>query len=101
MIRNKAGIEIPTSLEDWCDPGRMALIVYDMQVGICRQVEGSGAIIERVGTVLEAARTAGMRVAFTRHLSLPRRWMWRDAAAHRNGLAATGRCGRGRALVPA
>jgi len=75
MIRNKAGIEIPTSLEEWCDPRRMALIVYDMQVGICRQVKGSGAIIERVGTVLEAARTAGMRVAFTRHLSLPRRWM--------------------------
>ena len=66
---------LPTTLEGWCDPRRTALLVYDMQVGICRQVEGAAAIVERTGTVLEAARSAGMRVAFTRHLSLPRKWM--------------------------
>jgi nicotinamidase-related amidase len=75
MIRTKAGLRIPISLEEWCDPGRTALVVYDMQVGICCQVDGASALIERVGTVLDAARSAGMRVAFTRHLSLPRRWM--------------------------
>ncbi|MBZ9885151.1 cysteine hydrolase [Mesorhizobium sp. CA10] len=53
----------------------MALVVYDMQVGICRQIEGAAAIVERTGTALEAARSAGMRVAFTRHLSLPKKWM--------------------------
>ena len=75
MIRSSEGIEIPATLKEWCDPRRMALVVYDMQVGICRQVEGAAAIVERTGTVLEAARSAGMRVAFTRHLSLPRKWM--------------------------
>ncbi|RWA60079.1 cysteine hydrolase [Mesorhizobium sp.] len=75
MIRSSEDIEIPTSLAEWCDPRRMALVVYDMQIGICRQVEGAATIIERTGTALEAARSAGMRVAFTRHLSLPKRWM--------------------------
>ena len=28
------GLKIPTNLEDCCDPRRMALLVYDMQVGI-------------------------------------------------------------------
>jgi nicotinamidase-related amidase len=77
MIRTRHGLEIPSSLKDWCDPERMALVVYDMQVGICRQVSGSAMVVERVGQALEAARTAGMRVAFTRHLSLPQRWMGR------------------------
>ncbi|MBZ9850968.1 cysteine hydrolase [Mesorhizobium sp. CA14] len=75
MIRSGEGIEIPQRLAEWCDPRRMALIVYDMQVGICRQIEGAAAIVERAGTALEAARSAGMRVAFTRHLSLPKKWM--------------------------
>ncbi|MER8421804.1 cysteine hydrolase [Mesorhizobium sp. M1329] len=75
MIRSSDGIEIPASLAEWCDPRRTALVVYDMQVGICHQVAGAATIIERTGTVLEAARVAGMRVAFTRHLSLPRKWM--------------------------
>lgn len=75
MIRSSEDIEIPASLAEWCDPRRMALVIYDMQVGICRQIAGAADIVERTGSVLEAARSAGMRVAFTRHLSLPRRWM--------------------------
>lgn len=75
MIRSRHGIELPTTLAEWCDPQRAALIVYDMQVGICAQVAGSDVIIKRTAMALEAARTAGMRVAFTRHLSLPRKWM--------------------------
>ena len=75
MIRSSEGIEIPNTLVEWCEPHRMALVVYDMQVGICRQVAGAAEIVERTGIVLEAARSAGMRVAFTRHLSLPRKWM--------------------------
>ena len=75
MIRSREGIDIPTSLAEWCDPTRMALVVDDMQVGICRQVAGATEIVERTGIVLEAARSAGMRVAFTRHLSLPLKWM--------------------------
>lgn len=75
MITSAEGIAIPTSLDEWCDPHRMALIVYDMQVGVCRQIADVQAVIDRVGTALQAARGAGMRVAFTRHVSLPRKWM--------------------------
>lgn len=75
MIQSKHGIQIPATLAEWCDPERTALIVYDMQVGICAQVPGAKEIIKRSATVLDAARTAGMRVAFTRHVSLPLRWM--------------------------
>ena len=31
------GLDIPQSLHDVCDPKRLALIVYDMQVGIVNQ----------------------------------------------------------------
>ena len=66
---------LPASFEGWCDPGRTALLVYDMQVGICRQLPQAPAIVARCAVALEAARAAGMRVAFTRHLSCPKRWM--------------------------
>ncbi len=69
------GLTIPTTIEELCDPSRMALLVYDMQAGITSQVKDGAAITERAGRALEAARTAGMRVAFTRHLSMPKSWM--------------------------
>jgi nicotinamidase-related amidase len=72
------GLDLPATLDDWADPTRTALLVYDMQVGICRQVE-SAAIIANVQRVLAVARAAGMRTIFTRHLSLPRKLMGRMA----------------------
>jgi nicotinamidase-related amidase len=69
------GLNIPQTLEDVCDPSRMALIVYDMQVGIVNQIKNAQPIIERVVQVLNAARAAGIRVLFTRHMSLPRELM--------------------------
>ena len=68
-------LDIPQTLEDACDPSRMALIVYDMQVGICGQLADSAVVIAQVGRVLRAARAAGMRVFFTRHMALPRELM--------------------------
>jgi nicotinamidase-related amidase len=50
----------------------MALLVYDMQVGILKQLPDGTAVITRVVRVLEAAREAGLRVIFTRHMSLPK-----------------------------
>jgi biuret amidohydrolase len=75
MMRSSTGMDIPATLVEWCDPARMALVVYDMQVGICRQIKDSGDVIERAAEVLDAARSANMRVAFTRHVSLPHKWM--------------------------
>lgn len=62
-------------LEDVCDPARLALVVYDMQVGIANQIENGRQITERVVQVLDAARAAGIRVLFTRHMSLPKELM--------------------------
>ena len=69
------GLEIPQTLEDVCDPARLALVVYDMQVGIVNQIENGQQITEKVVQVLEAARRAGVRVLFTRHMSLPKELM--------------------------
>ena len=65
------GLEIPESLEDAVDPRRLALVVYDMQVGILRQIERAQKVTENAVKVVEAARSAGVRVVFTRHMSLP------------------------------
>ena len=65
------GLEIPQTLQEVCNPQRMALLVYDMQVGIVRHVPDADAFVARVVGVVDAARQAGMRVIFARHLSLP------------------------------
>ena len=65
------GLEIPESLEDAVDPRRLALVVYDMQVGILSQIERAQDVTTNAVKVVEAARSAGVRVVFTRHMSLP------------------------------
>jgi nicotinamidase-related amidase len=69
------GLDIPQTLEDVCDPKRLALIVYDMQVGIVQQVENGQQITGKVVQVLQAARKAEIRIFFTRHMSLPKELM--------------------------
>jgi nicotinamidase-related amidase len=66
------GLNIPQTLNDVCDPTRLALIVYDMQIGIVKQIANGSQITEKVLQVLESARKAGIRIFFTRHMSLPR-----------------------------
>src|SRR5262249_58987040 len=66
------GLEIPESLEEACHPQRTALVVYDMQVGILRQLRDGAAVTAKVGQVLRAARATGLRGFFMRHLSLPK-----------------------------
>jgi biuret amidohydrolase len=87
------GLEIPQTLQDACDPRRLALIVYDMQVGILGQIDDGEAVTRRVRQVLDAARAARVRTLFMRHVTMPRRlmgaaqlrmwkaWQGRDAAA--------------------
>lgn len=70
-MQTTRNLRIPDDLSDVCDPDRMTLIVYDMQVGVVGQLADGPQVIERVGRVLEPARQAGMRVFFTRHMSLP------------------------------
>ena len=75
-MRRRSGLNIPETLEDICDPATMAVIVYDMQAGVLRQLPDGGAgAVQRVSQVLTAARAGGYPVFFTRHMSLPVRLM--------------------------
>src|SRR5436305_401829 len=38
MMQRAFGLNIPQTLEDVCDASRLALIVYDMQVGIAMEI---------------------------------------------------------------
>src|SRR5439155_17554524 len=53
----------------------MALVIYDMQIGIVGQIRNGDEITGRVARVLAATRAAGLRVFFTRHMSLPKELM--------------------------
>ncbi len=75
FMEHAFGLAIPTTLEEVCDPKRLALVVYDMQVGILSQIKNGEQILFRVLQVLQAARAAGMRIFFSRHMGLPKELM--------------------------
>ena len=74
-MKRAFGIDIPHTLEDVCNAKRLALLVYDMQVGIKAQVKEGDAIVLKIRQILEAARAAHTRIFFTRHMSLPKELM--------------------------
>jgi nicotinamidase-related amidase len=69
------GLNIPRTLEEVCHAQRMALLVYDMQVGIVNQLSRGPDITTMVTEVLQAAREGGFPVFFSRHMSLPKELM--------------------------
>jgi nicotinamidase-related amidase len=71
-MQRSYGLEIPETLEEVCQPQRLALLVYDMQVGIVRHLSDADTFVGRVARVVEAARRSGVRVIFCRHFSLPK-----------------------------
>ncbi len=74
------------------------LVVYDMPIGIIRQIRNGAEITAKVAEVVRVAREAGMRIIFMRHLSLPRELMgvfqWRMAMTRR-ALCASRTCSLG------
>ena len=78
-------LEHSTNVEDAVDLETTALIVYDMQVGIIRQLKHGDQMVGKVANVLEVAREVGLRTFFMRHTSLPKNLMgvfqWRQALA--------------------
>jgi biuret amidohydrolase len=74
-MKNAFGINVSRTLEEVCHPQRVALLVYDMHVGILGQIEKPEHFTLQVLKVLNAARDAGVRVFFSRHLSLPKELM--------------------------
>lgn len=74
-MKEFAGITIPQSLDEIVTPRNTALIVYDMQVGIVKQIKNGQEILQKVSRLLSAARSSGVRTFFTRHMSLPKELM--------------------------
>jgi nicotinamidase-related amidase len=69
------GMQVPSSLADICSRQRLALLIYDMQVGIVSQIKDAELVVAKVRQVLAAARAARIRTFFTRHMSLPQELM--------------------------
>jgi biuret amidohydrolase len=65
------GLEIPETLEDALEPRTLALLVYDMQVGVLAQIDDADRVLRNVLRLLEAARGAGVRTVFLRHYFMP------------------------------
>ncbi len=57
MMQRAFGLNIPREV---CTPASLALVVYDMQVGILNQLANGREITESVVQVIEAARQAGI-----------------------------------------
>jgi nicotinamidase-related amidase len=70
-MKNIFGLNIPQTLEEVCDPKRIVLLVYDMQIGILSQIKNADQVTRQVLKILTVARDTGVRVFFSRHLSLP------------------------------
>lgn len=65
------GLDVPTTLAEACRPDRTALVLYDLQAGILRQIADRERVLTRAAALLQAAREANVRVLFVRHVTLP------------------------------
>ena len=65
------GLEIPETLEEALDPATLALVVYDMQVGVLAQIADGDRVLANVLRVLDAARERSVRTVFLRHYFMP------------------------------
>lgn len=70
-MRQGYGLRIPQSVEDVCHPEGMALLIYDMQVGIVGQLADGESIVKACVQLRDTARANGFRVFYTRHMSMP------------------------------
>ena len=59
----------------YTDVSKTALLVYDMQRGIAKQIADSDRVIAGCKAAIAAARSAGMRIAYSKHMSLSRAWL--------------------------
>ena len=74
-MKHAFGLSIPQNVEEAIDLESTALVIYDMQVGIMRQLKDGGEVLTKVANVLEVARAVGLRTFFLRHTSLPKNLM--------------------------
>jgi len=62
---------VPSSLAQIVEPARCALVVWDMQNGIGARASGADASIAKIRELLDAARSAGVLVVWSRHMAPP------------------------------
>jgi biuret amidohydrolase len=74
-MKRAYGLDIPETVDEAVDLDRTALLVYDMQLGIVRQLAHCAGIVGKVGRVVSVAREVGLRTYFLRHTSLPKNLM--------------------------
>jgi len=67
------GLDVPESLEDALQPQTLALLVYDMQVGVLQQIADADRVLANVLRVVTAARERRVRTIFLRHYFMPTR----------------------------
>jgi nicotinamidase-related amidase len=60
------GLDVPDTVAEMCRPAAAAVLVYDAQAGILPHVKDGDALVERIGRILDAARTAGVPVLYCR-----------------------------------
>jgi nicotinamidase-related amidase len=65
------GMAVPETVGEMCRPTTSAVLVYDAQVGILAHVQDRDRLVERISTVLRAARESAVPVLYVRHVSLP------------------------------
>jgi nicotinamidase-related amidase len=63
---------IRRTLTDFCHPEQTALVIYDMQVGILKQMPNGDDVVRRVIRLRDVARQHGLPVFYLRHLSMPK-----------------------------
>lgn len=71
MMEHAYGLSIPRTLIEGCDPRRMALLVYDMQVGVLSQIADAERIVTKVADLV-TAREGRYRVFYLRHMGVPK-----------------------------
>jgi nicotinamidase-related amidase len=64
-------MDVPESLPEMCQPPRVAVLVYDAQVGILPHIRDRAFVVTQMREVVEAARGAGAPVLYVRHVSVP------------------------------
>ncbi|WP_259315757.1 cysteine hydrolase family protein [Capillimicrobium parvum] len=67
------GLDVPESLDDALHPQTLALLVYDMQVGVLGQISNADVVLANVVSLLGAARERRVRTIFLRHFFMPTR----------------------------
>jgi nicotinamidase-related amidase len=74
-MKSIGGLSLPLRIAEICNPMSTALLIYDLQVGIRSQVSDGDRITDACATAIAAARKSGMRIVYTRHLSMPKPWI--------------------------